>query len=412
MNLAANWEADCLPWVRASRTEAFFFSWSKAGAIQAAEKLGIDPDDIQRTNNPLESFNGHLKGTYWDPYSHSGRLPRLDLWVRLVITDIIPDFFEKLRIEEQNQAYRQSILQGPPPASASAKTPVQSWIDELENGSDDEIEDEVDAEPIMVDDHDHAENDQPRIEDVREEIEDQDPVVSIENGEPKIDDVREEIEDPESFVMVSEPSLQARDDDMIIEPSVVEEEERSARRILIISGANYRAERKAWSLMTRAPWRKTPYGYLIIIPRFPFPSQSPEAPLPDPAVSIASSTSATSHDLSLLNEITTLTMDIQNDHDELCRKVQRLLSISPDPEAAQASIHSYLSPAILKRLKTEDISRSVSSIDETTEASAEQQDPEDTEGGGGVVLARTFDGKLVPFVKKRKEKRIVSHRIR
>ena len=28
--------------------------------------------------------------------------------------------------------------------------------------SDDEIEDEVDAEPIMVDDHDHAENDQPR----------------------------------------------------------------------------------------------------------------------------------------------------------------------------------------------------------------------------------------------------------
>jgi hypothetical protein len=59
--------------------EAYWLSWSPAGAIEAARLLNIPVSRIARTNNPLESFNGRIKGKYYKPYQHSGRLPRIDM---------------------------------------------------------------------------------------------------------------------------------------------------------------------------------------------------------------------------------------------------------------------------------------------------------------------------------------------
>ncbi|TFK60149.1 hypothetical protein BDN72DRAFT_779776, partial [Pluteus cervinus] len=73
--------------------EAIWKAWSLAGALEASEQLGIPLEKIARTTNHLESFNGRIKGTYFKPYQHSGRLPRIDLWVFLTVTNIMPDFF-------------------------------------------------------------------------------------------------------------------------------------------------------------------------------------------------------------------------------------------------------------------------------------------------------------------------------
>ncbi|KAF4564826.1 hypothetical protein EYR40_010998 [Pleurotus pulmonarius] len=72
---------------------AFWKSWSRVGAIEAAEHLGVAEHQIARTNNHLESFNGRMKSKYFTPYSHSNRLPRIDVWVLQFVTTIIPDFF-------------------------------------------------------------------------------------------------------------------------------------------------------------------------------------------------------------------------------------------------------------------------------------------------------------------------------
>ena len=48
----------------------------QVGLIRAAELLGIDPE---LTNSFLESYNGRIKGKYFEPYQHGGRLPHLDI---------------------------------------------------------------------------------------------------------------------------------------------------------------------------------------------------------------------------------------------------------------------------------------------------------------------------------------------
>ncbi|KAF8868349.1 hypothetical protein BD779DRAFT_1808345 [Infundibulicybe gibba] len=74
---------------------AFWASWSMAGVLSAAKILGIPPEIFPRTTNHLESFNGRCKSKYFDPYQHSGRLPRLDNWVLLLISRVFPDFFRE-----------------------------------------------------------------------------------------------------------------------------------------------------------------------------------------------------------------------------------------------------------------------------------------------------------------------------
>ena len=77
------------------KLESYWCSWSKAGAIEAAKVLGVPVDKIPWTTNHIKSFNGRIKGKYFAAYRHSGRLPRIDMWILTVVTKVLPSFFEK-----------------------------------------------------------------------------------------------------------------------------------------------------------------------------------------------------------------------------------------------------------------------------------------------------------------------------
>jgi hypothetical protein len=73
----------------------YWLSWSLGGAMEAAARMGVLVAIIARTTNHLESFNGRIKLKYFLPYMHSGRLPRIDYWILILITRVLPDFFEE-----------------------------------------------------------------------------------------------------------------------------------------------------------------------------------------------------------------------------------------------------------------------------------------------------------------------------
>ncbi len=79
--------------------------WSPAGPIKAGEILGKDPTTIPCTNNMLEGFNGRIKGKHFAAYLHSGRLPRIDVWVLILITDVMPGLFKELSRSVAQQDY-------------------------------------------------------------------------------------------------------------------------------------------------------------------------------------------------------------------------------------------------------------------------------------------------------------------
>ncbi|EJF55564.1 hypothetical protein DICSQDRAFT_73485, partial [Dichomitus squalens LYAD-421 SS1] len=74
-------------------TEEYWKQWSRAGVLDAAATLGVTPEEVPRTTNHLESHNNHLKGDYFADHTHGGRLPRLDIWIIVLVTAVIPDFF-------------------------------------------------------------------------------------------------------------------------------------------------------------------------------------------------------------------------------------------------------------------------------------------------------------------------------
>lgn len=109
-------------------SRAFWMQWSRAGIIAVAELLGIPVEKVPRTTNHLESHNNHLKGDYFADHCHGGRLPRIDEWIIILVTQVIPDFFfrrENTRALEEHRAYlrtvpqhansRSSVLGSPPP---------------------------------------------------------------------------------------------------------------------------------------------------------------------------------------------------------------------------------------------------------------------------------------------------------
>ncbi|KAJ7458973.1 hypothetical protein FB451DRAFT_1046462, partial [Mycena latifolia] len=89
-------------------------SWSLAGAEEAARRMGIPVSEVARTTNHLESFNGRLKGVYFSPYMHSGRLPRIDFWVLTVITKVIPDFLESWAEKRERKEYYNNMRAAAP----------------------------------------------------------------------------------------------------------------------------------------------------------------------------------------------------------------------------------------------------------------------------------------------------------
>ncbi|KAM6503401.1 hypothetical protein JOM56_000344 [Amanita muscaria] len=117
---------------------SMWLAWSKSGVIEASKRLGKHVEDIPRTNNHLESFNGRIKNKYFEGYTHAGRLPRLDLWVLVIITNVMPGFFQELRDREAQRKYYAQMRQLPsrhcspprepttPPNSPSLLSPDRS----------------------------------------------------------------------------------------------------------------------------------------------------------------------------------------------------------------------------------------------------------------------------------------------
>ncbi|KAF6756530.1 hypothetical protein DFP72DRAFT_1066421 [Ephemerocybe angulata] len=84
------------------KLEDYHRSWSPASIELAAERMGTPKNEIARTTNHLESFNGRLKNKFFNGYERSGRLPRIDLWVLVLVTRVIPQFFEEW-VERRHQ---------------------------------------------------------------------------------------------------------------------------------------------------------------------------------------------------------------------------------------------------------------------------------------------------------------------
>ncbi|KAJ7463288.1 hypothetical protein FB451DRAFT_1043328, partial [Mycena latifolia] len=97
----------------------FWLSWSLAGARAAAVRMGVPITKVARTTNHLESFNGRLKGKYFAHHMRSGRLPRLDSWVLVLLTEALPDFFaewaEKRALTSYYSQMRNAVPQSLPP---------------------------------------------------------------------------------------------------------------------------------------------------------------------------------------------------------------------------------------------------------------------------------------------------------
>ena len=90
--------------------EEYWLSWSLAGVHVASQLLEVPVSRVARTNNHLESFNGRIKGRYYKPYQHSGHLPQIDVWILLIVTAVMPDFFKECR-EKQALKDHYAVLQ-------------------------------------------------------------------------------------------------------------------------------------------------------------------------------------------------------------------------------------------------------------------------------------------------------------
>ncbi|PCH36080.1 hypothetical protein WOLCODRAFT_33646, partial [Wolfiporia cocos MD-104 SS10] len=96
------------------KSHSFWLSWSLAGAQEAARRLNIPVEQVARTTNPLESFQGRLKNNYFGSYLRSGRLPRLDLWIIILVTKVLPEFFQTRKERRARGEYYQSKRQALP----------------------------------------------------------------------------------------------------------------------------------------------------------------------------------------------------------------------------------------------------------------------------------------------------------
>ncbi|KAF8152258.1 hypothetical protein B0H34DRAFT_677651 [Crassisporium funariophilum] len=87
----------------------YWMSWSPAGAIEAANQLGVPVSQIAQTTNALESFNRRIKGAYYKPYQHSGWLPQINVWILLLVTKVMPDWFKELKSKAKMKNYLTSL---------------------------------------------------------------------------------------------------------------------------------------------------------------------------------------------------------------------------------------------------------------------------------------------------------------
>ncbi|KAF7307997.1 hypothetical protein MKEN_01161400 [Mycena kentingensis (nom. inval.)] len=96
------------------KEKELWVSWSPAGAILAAEKLGIPVERVARTTNALESWNGRAKGQYITHHQHSGRLLRPDHWVYVMVLFAIPAMLADWLQKRQRESFYSSMQTSAP----------------------------------------------------------------------------------------------------------------------------------------------------------------------------------------------------------------------------------------------------------------------------------------------------------
>ncbi|KAJ7210829.1 hypothetical protein GGX14DRAFT_394454 [Mycena pura] len=77
-------------WLRSG----LFSSWSDAGRAEAAKRLRCPVDKVLTTTNHVEGFNGALKNSHLASWKRGGRRLRPDIFLNVLVTDIIPAVFE------------------------------------------------------------------------------------------------------------------------------------------------------------------------------------------------------------------------------------------------------------------------------------------------------------------------------
>jgi hypothetical protein len=153
---------------------SFWMSWSKAGVIEAARRLGLPVSKIPRTTNHLESFNGRLKGKYYEAYHRSGRLPRIDTWVHVLLSNVMPDFFAEVDELESREDYYHAMrfappaVRGPEDALPFAAMTTPSAIPTLTSEISDQMEEDMLQE--VLDDGEDSSADEEDLEGNKENL--------------------------------------------------------------------------------------------------------------------------------------------------------------------------------------------------------------------------------------------------
>jgi hypothetical protein len=83
-------------------TPSLWQGWSQRGRIHASELLKIPIEGVIPTTNHLEAFNCVLKRKHVHRWQRAGKRLRFDLFIFLVITQILPGIFSQ---RNQQQAY-------------------------------------------------------------------------------------------------------------------------------------------------------------------------------------------------------------------------------------------------------------------------------------------------------------------
>ncbi|KAJ3855966.1 hypothetical protein EV368DRAFT_79123 [Lentinula lateritia] len=86
-------------------TRPLWESWSECGRITAAARIGVAVEGIIPTTNHLESFNAVLKRKYVQRYLRSGHRLRFDILILLLITQILPQIFQRRNAQREYQAW-------------------------------------------------------------------------------------------------------------------------------------------------------------------------------------------------------------------------------------------------------------------------------------------------------------------
>ena len=84
---------------------SLWHGWSQKGRIEASVILKIPIEGVIPTTNHLEAFNGILKRKHVHRWQHASKRLRFDLFVYLLITQILPGIFNHRSAQENYRAW-------------------------------------------------------------------------------------------------------------------------------------------------------------------------------------------------------------------------------------------------------------------------------------------------------------------